>query len=155
MEGVGSFVRRYRNGGWEVSERLYGAVGENSIDFWKNSIDFPRILYRLFPDISVQPLERHRINDLFVWDQRFVCMGSTICLYGSNDLIVWEHRSASSVEKGTKVRGNKGEGAQRCGGFPIEIWGNVRKSNGESAQMWGGLCVGCRVKVQASGSMVG
>ena len=48
-----------------------------------------------------------------------------------------------------------GEGALRWGGFPIEIWGNVRKSNGESAQMWGGLCVGCRVKVQASGSVVG
>ena len=37
----GSFVRRKRSEGWEVSERLYGAVGENSIDFCE-------ILYRLF-----------------------------------------------------------------------------------------------------------
>ena len=34
-------VRRERSEGWEVSERLYGAVGEKSIDFLK-------ILYRLF-----------------------------------------------------------------------------------------------------------
>ena len=95
------FVRYIRSEGWEVSERLYGAVGENSIDFRK-------ILYRLFPDTSVQPLERHRINDL----------------------IVWEHRSASSVEKGTKVRGNKGEGALRWGGFPIEIRGKSTQEHG-------------------------
>ena len=44
--GVGSFVRRKRSGGWEESERLYGAVGEKSIDF-------PRTPYRLFPDSSV------------------------------------------------------------------------------------------------------
>ena len=92
MGGIGAFVRRKWGEVWEVTERMYGAIGENSIDFLK-------ILYRLFPDTSVQPLERHRINDL----------------------IVWEHRSASSVEKGTKVRGNKGEGALRWGGFPIEI----------------------------------
>ena len=41
MLGNGSFVRRNRSGGWEGTERLYGAVGEKSIDFWK-------ILYRLF-----------------------------------------------------------------------------------------------------------
>ena len=35
-----SLVRRERSGGWEVSERLYGAVGDKSIDFLK-------ILYRL------------------------------------------------------------------------------------------------------------
>ena len=39
--GIGSFVRRKRGGGLEGRERLYGAVGENSIDFLK-------ILYRLF-----------------------------------------------------------------------------------------------------------
>ena len=39
--GVGTLVRRERSGGWEVTNRLYGAVGENSIDFLK-------ILYRLF-----------------------------------------------------------------------------------------------------------
>ena len=41
MGVIGSFVRRNRSGGWEVTNRLYGAVGENSIDFLK-------ILYRLF-----------------------------------------------------------------------------------------------------------
>ena len=41
MGGNGSFVGRERSEGREVSERLYGAVGENSIDFLK-------ILYRLF-----------------------------------------------------------------------------------------------------------
>ena len=63
MGGVGSFVRWERSGGWfvivhlyegsevedgrkkgvcaEETERMYGAVGENSIDFLK-------ILYRLF-----------------------------------------------------------------------------------------------------------
>ena len=39
----GSFVRRKRSEGWEVSERLYGAVGENSIDFLEK-------LYRLSLD---------------------------------------------------------------------------------------------------------
>ena len=34
-------VRRKRSWGWEGTERLYGAVGEKSIDFLK-------ILYRLF-----------------------------------------------------------------------------------------------------------
>ena len=37
---------RKRSGGWEGTERLYGAVGEKSIDF-------PRTPYRLFPDSSV------------------------------------------------------------------------------------------------------
>ena len=41
MGGIGAFVRRNRSGGWEVTNRLYGAVGEKSIDFLK-------ILYRLF-----------------------------------------------------------------------------------------------------------
>ena len=42
---------------------MYGAVGENSIDFQK-------ILYRLFPDTSVQPLGQHGSNEIFVWDNR-------------------------------------------------------------------------------------
>ena len=41
MGGDRSLVLRKRSEGWEVSERLYGAVGEKSIDFRK-------ILYRLF-----------------------------------------------------------------------------------------------------------
>ena len=41
MRGSGAFVRRYRSEGWEVTDRLYGAFGEKSIDFRK-------ILYRLF-----------------------------------------------------------------------------------------------------------
>ena len=47
------------------TECLYGAVKENSIDFLK-------ILYRLFPDTSIQTLGRHGINDLFVWEHRFI-----------------------------------------------------------------------------------
>ena len=39
--GVESVVRGKRNGGWEVSDRLSYAIGEKSIDFRK-------ILYRLF-----------------------------------------------------------------------------------------------------------
>ena len=39
--GVGAVVRRKRSGGWEITNRLFGAVGANSIDFLK-------ILYRLF-----------------------------------------------------------------------------------------------------------
>ena len=54
---------------------MYGAVGEKSIDFRK-------ILYRLFPDTSVYPLGQH----------------------GGNDLFVWEHRSVPIVEKRKKVR---------------------------------------------------
>ena len=41
MGGIGSFVPWKWNGGWEVSDRLYGAVREKSIDFQK-------ILSRLF-----------------------------------------------------------------------------------------------------------
>ena len=78
MGGCGSVVPWKWNGGWEVTDRLYGAVGENSIDF-------PRIPYRLFPDTSVQPFGQHSCNDLNVWDNRTV----------------------SSVENGAKVR--------RCG----------------------------------------
>ena len=40
MGGIGAFVRRKWGEGWEVTERMYGAVGEKSIDFLK-------ILYRL------------------------------------------------------------------------------------------------------------
>ena len=43
LGGIGAFVRRNRSGGWEEADRLYGAVGENSIDFLEK-------LYRLFPD---------------------------------------------------------------------------------------------------------
>ena len=68
-----------------------------------------------------------------------------------------------------------GGGALRCGGFPIEIRGNVRKSKGESAQMcggsfgkkrvkfgenghegageWRGLCMGCRANVGEQGAV--
>ena len=41
MVECGSFVRRKRSWGWEDAEWMYGAVGENSIDFLKK-------LYRLF-----------------------------------------------------------------------------------------------------------
>ena len=41
MGGIGAFVRRKWGEVWEVTERMYGAIGENSIDFLK-------ILYRLF-----------------------------------------------------------------------------------------------------------
>ena len=40
-EETGVFVRYIRSGGWKGTVRFYGAVGENSIDFWT-------ILYRLF-----------------------------------------------------------------------------------------------------------
>ena len=63
MGGIGPFVRRNRSGGWKGTERLFSAVGENSIDF-------PRIPYRLFPDTSVQRLGRHGSNDPFVWEGR-------------------------------------------------------------------------------------
>ena len=43
MGGDGSFVRRDRSRGWEGTEHLYGAVGENSIDFLEK-------LYRLSSD---------------------------------------------------------------------------------------------------------
>ena len=43
MGDIGSFVRKKRNGGWEGTERMYGAAREKSIDF-------SRILYRLFSD---------------------------------------------------------------------------------------------------------
>ena len=51
-KGLGAdrpLVRRERSEGREVSDRLYGPVGEKSIDFLGK-------LYRLFPDTSVQPL---------------------------------------------------------------------------------------------------
>ena len=74
MGGIRSFLRRKRSGGCEVSDRLYGAFGAE--DGWyrivctketermygavgENSIDFSRILYRLFPDTSIQPLGQH------------------------------------------------------------------------------------------------
>ena len=43
MGGNGAFVRRSRSGGWEGTERLYGAVREKSIDFLEK-------LYRLFSE---------------------------------------------------------------------------------------------------------
>ena len=43
MGGNGAVDGRKRSGGWEVSDRLYSAVGEKSIDFLK-------ILYRLSSD---------------------------------------------------------------------------------------------------------
>ncbi len=58
MSEYRSVVRRKRSGGWEGMERMYGAVGENSIDF-------PRIPYRLFPDTSVEPLGQHESNAPF------------------------------------------------------------------------------------------
>ena len=65
MGGDGAFVRRNRSGEWEGTERCSYAVGENSIDF-------PRIPYRLFPDTSVQRLGRHGSNDPFVWEESSV-----------------------------------------------------------------------------------
>ena len=41
--GIGSFVRRDQNRGWEETDRLHGTVGEKSIDFLEK-------LYRLSPD---------------------------------------------------------------------------------------------------------
>ena len=82
------------------TERLFSAVGENSIDF-------PRILYRLFPNASVQTLGGH----------------------GSNDLIVWEHRSVPIVQslrffsrKGATVRGNRVK-VRRCEAALWREWG--------------------------------
>ena len=75
MRRIGSAVRRKRSGEWEVSERLYSTVRENSIDFLEK-------LYRLFSDTSEQ----------------------TLGLYGSNDLFVWEQCSVSSEEKSANVR---------------------------------------------------
>ena len=81
--GDGAFVRRKRSGGWEVTDRLSYAVGENSIDF-------SRIPYRLFPNTSVQTLGRRESNDLFVW----------------------ENRLASSAEKSANVRRGDGISSQ-------------------------------------------
>ena len=61
---------------------MYGAVGENSIDF-------PWIPYRLFPDTSVQPLGQHGSNEMFVWDKHSVPIAQPL---------------PSSVEKSAKVR---------------------------------------------------
>ena len=60
-EGHGVEDRSCWSRGWEGTERLYGAVGEKSIDF-------SRIPYRLFPDASVQLLGQPGSNDLFVWE---------------------------------------------------------------------------------------
>ena len=68
----GSFVGRKRSGGWEVTDRLYGAVGEKSIDFLK-------ILYRLFSDTSVHSLGQYGSNDLIVWDNRSVPIVQPLC----------------------------------------------------------------------------
>ena len=104
MEGCGSVVPWQRNGGWEGTERLYGVVGEKSIDF-------PRIPYRLFPDTSVHPLGQ----------------------YGNNDLFVWENRSFPSVGKSANVRRreatrawNGERGAQMCGSFCMSWKAEVR-----------------------------
>ena len=75
---------------------MYGAVGEKSIDFLK-------ILYRLFSDTSVHPLGQYWSNDLLVWELPSAPIVQTLGRRGSNDLFVWENRSTLSVEKGTKV----------------------------------------------------
>ena len=93
--GVESVVRGKRNGGWEVSDRLSYAIGEKSIDFLKILYRLFRISYRLFPDTSIQTLGGHE----------------------SNDLTVWKHRSAHSVEKNANVRGNRDEMDQAVGRF--------------------------------------
>ena len=67
-KGLGAdrpLVRRERSEGREVSDRLYGAVGEKSIDF-------SRIPYRLFSDASVHLLGQHGSNDLIVWEESSV-----------------------------------------------------------------------------------
>ena len=60
-----AFVRRNQSGGWKVTNRLSYAVGEKSIDF-------PRILCRLFLDTSVHPLGHLGTNELIVWENRSV-----------------------------------------------------------------------------------
>ena len=81
-EGNGTEDGRYRSGGGEVSDRLYSAVGENSIDFsW--------ILYRLFPDTSVQTLVQHGSNDLIAWEERFVRMGVPLRSHRTTVLVSW------------------------------------------------------------------
>ena len=62
-------------GRWEGSERLYGAVREKSIDFRK-------ILYRLFYDTSVQTLVQHGSNDKIVWDNRPVPIVELLLPFG-------------------------------------------------------------------------
>ena len=92
-----------RSGGWEVSERMYGAVGENSIEFLK-------ILYRLFPDTSVQPLGQHRSNDWFVREER--CISSV-----EKSASVRRRGSASCVGLWRKVRRGGGQRVVGCGRF--------------------------------------
>ena len=82
MGGNGSVVRRKWGEGWEVTERMYGAVGEKSIDF-------PRIPYRLFLDTSVQPLGHLGSNDLIVWDNRSDPIVQRLRLFGIIDRAVF------------------------------------------------------------------
>ena len=70
-----AFIRKKRSNGWEVTNRLYGAVRENSIDF-------SRIPYRLFPNTSVHPLGQHGSNDLIALEERFVRMGQLLRVLG-------------------------------------------------------------------------
>ena len=70
---------------------MYGAVGGNSIDF-------PRILYRLFPDNSEQTPGRYGSNDLIVWENRSVPIVPPLGWHGSNEMFVWDKRSVPIAE---------------------------------------------------------
>ena len=74
-KGLGAdrpLVRRERSEGREVSDRLYGPVGEKSIDFLGK-------LYRLFGENSIDfsPIPPYNRSD---------SMEATICFYGRNGL---------------------------------------------------------------------
>ena len=85
--------------------------------FGKYSIDFLGILYRLFPDTSIQTLEQH----------------------GGYAPFVWENRSVSSEEKSVNVRELVNEGALRWGGAFGERESTIGESACEDALRWGGV----------------
>ena len=169
MRGNGSFVRRNRSRGWEVTNRLYvgtrtwdggneSVVRRNRSGRWvvserlyeerraknwrersgcmvrvgENSIDFLKILYRLFPDTSVEPLGQH----------------------GSNDLIVWEHRSVPIVQP-LCLLGRKQRDRTRIGEECAQMWVRfVRGVTCEGAQMRGGTHSGMGKRVEWEGLLI-
>ena len=63
----------------------------------------------------------------------------TLGLHGSNDWLVWGHRSVSSEEKSVNVRELVNEGALRWGGAFGERESTIGESACEDALRWGGV----------------
>ena len=106
MGNDGAGNGRMRNGCTNGAERMFGLVGEKSIDF-------SRIPYRLFPDTSVGPLRQHGSNNLIALNERFDCMGAPLRSHRTTAPPPPLKRARKYADVGRLVLELVGEGALR------------------------------------------